>query len=731
MAALADSVITESIWLGRARLVGSTVLRAYSQLVFSRSPYVGAMLIAATLPVPRAFLGGLAGVLFAIATAFLLGFDRDAVFDGGYAVSALLLGLGVAQWFGLGPAGWALLVIFAPLSVLIGAALRSRFAAAQLPVLSLPFLGAFYLLLGLTGAAAVPYALQAFELPQLLPKILPPPVHLILSSVGALFFMPRADSGLLILAALSLHSRIATLLATLALGICLLLRIPAPFLNDEHLFHSLAYNAVFTAVSLGGVWFVPSLSSFVLAICGVILCFLFTAGSAGPLLRLGLPVLVVPFNLTLLMMLMAFRQRTHDKRPKSVDFAAGTPEQNLAYFRTRRARFQSPHAVRFLLPVRGAWTCTQGEDGPLTHRGIWRHAFDFEVMDEQGRTHGDGKSDFGLLQLSDYHAYRLPVLATAGGSVVKVVADIADNEIGTVNLERNWGNLIIIKHAPGLFSMVAHLAHESVKVVEGQVVKAGDMLGLCGNSGRSPTPHVHFQLQSGPQPGDATLPCRFADAVQLSSEPPQVVAALLPKTDELVRNLDPSLERAAFFELPYGAVWTLRQGDQVEHIHSDLDLYGQLFLRSREHGAVLYYGLDGVFFTAYDFIGASQSALHLLRAALARVPLEENGRLRWSDLLPARMFRGRLFGAVMDLAAPFLPQDSIEIEYHAERHSGVLVVCGESKVRDRSGKPILQTRAELRRGAFVMRLSVKSGGREMTLEQIDAAADREPALLSA
>lgn len=720
MAALADS----------ARVVGVAVLRAYASLLFSRSPYVGAILVFATAPVPRTFCGGLLGVLCALAAARLLGVDRDAIRDGSYGVSALLIGLGVAQWFGLSWHGITLLAVFAPLSVLIGAALRSRFAAAQLPVLSLPFLGAFYLLLGLAGTASIPFATAPRELPQVVAELLPAAPRLLLSSVGALFFLPRPDSGALILIALSLHSRIATLLATLALCMCLLLRAPLPLLFDEGVFHSLAYNAVFVAVALGGVWFVPSFSSFALALFGVVLCLLFTVGASGPLLRLGLPVLVIPFNATLIMILLAFRQRTHDRLPKSVDFASGTPEQNLAYFRTRRARFQSPHAVRFQLPVRGAWTCTQGEDGPLTHRGPWRHAFDFEVLDSDGNAHVEAQ-DGRELSPADYHAFRLPVLATAAGSVVKVVADVVDNPIGSVNLERNWGNFVILKHAPNLYSLVAHLAHGSIKVVEGQGVRAGDTLGLCGNSGRSPQPHVHFQLQSGPQPGDPTVPCLFADSVQLSSEPPQVVAALRPQAGERVRNLDPSVDRADFFSLPYGAVWALRIGDTVEHIASDLDLYGQLFLRSREHGAVLYYALDGSFFTAYDFIGAPASALHLLRAALSRVPLEESSQLRWRDLLPARMFRGRLHGALLDLAAPFLPRDSIEIEYHAERRGAVLVVSGASKRCDRRGRPILTTHAELLRGAFVRRLTVQTRDKQLTLEQIETTTTSEPGRIAA
>ena len=42
----------------------------------------------------------------------------------------------------------------------------------------------------------------------------------------------------------------------------------------------------------------------------------------------------------------ALRQRVHDLRPKSVDFLPGTPEENLAYFRTRVRRFEQLRELR-------------------------------------------------------------------------------------------------------------------------------------------------------------------------------------------------------------------------------------------------------------------------------------------------------------------------------------------------------------------------------------------------
>lgn len=718
--AAARSLRLRAAWLPR------TLLQAYASILFSRSIAVGALLVAASLVVPRAGCGALLAALWALTVTRWLGIDRDSLRDGSYAISPILLGLGIAQWFGLGRLGLSLLWVFVQVSVLWTAALRSLFSPLRLPILSLPFLLSFHLLLGLANAASLPYAEPSWVAAPELAVFARLPAVLLLSlrSIGALFFIPRADAGVLIVAALTWHSRIAALLVLLSLLIVSLLRGVLSPLSDEALFHSLSYNAAFCAVALGGVWFVPSPASFLLSALGVTLSTLLTVGLAAPLYRLGLPVLVLPFNVTVLGTLLALRQRAHDQQPKSVDFAAGTPEENLAYFRTRTARFRAPHPVRFALPVRGAWTCTQGVDGSLTHQGPWRHAFDFEVLEASG---GPVQSADLPTQLGDYRAYRLPVLATAAGTVVHIENGVPDNPIGTVNVQKNWGNHVVLQHGPALFSLVAHLQQGSLRVAVGQAVRVGETLGLCGNSGRSPEPHVHFQLQASPQLGSPTLPCQFSDCVTLpeaASEGERVVAAHSPLQGQRVRNLEPDGERAGFFVFPHGTRWIWRSDDTHETIESLIDLYGHLHFRSREHAASLFYSLDGLWFTAYDLTAPVESVLHLIRAALSRVPCDACESLRWTDLLPARLFRGRLWGAIVDVASPFFVHDSIEVEYQAARSGSGLWVRGQSLRRDRAGRPLIQTEAEVQRGVGLVALHVCVAGQKRSALR---ALDREEA----
>ena len=61
----------------------------------------------------------------------------------------------------------------------------------------------------------------------------------------------------------------------------------------------------------------------------------------------------------------------------------------------------------------------------------------------------------------------------------------------TAYQRRGYGHYVVIRHANGLETVYAHLPRKLVK--EDQNVKAGDPIGLGGNSGRSTGPHLHFE----------------------------------------------------------------------------------------------------------------------------------------------------------------------------------------------------------------------------------------------
>lgn len=57
---------------------------------------------------------------------------------------------------------------------------------------------------------------------------------------------------------------------------------------------------------------------------------------------------------------------------------------------------------------------------------------------------------------------------------------------------------------------MAHMQQGSVTVKPGERLAAGQVIGKLGNSGNSFGPHLHYQLQSGPQLFQGqSLPFRF------------------------------------------------------------------------------------------------------------------------------------------------------------------------------------------------------------------------------
>jgi LysM repeat protein len=80
---------------------------------------------------------------------------------------------------------------------------------------------------------------------------------------------------------------------------------------------------------------------------------------------------------------------------------------------------------------------------------------------------------------------------------------------GVVRVARyfgGYGRVVVVRHYNGLETLYAHL--HRFKVVPGQKVEAGDVVGLGGSSGRSSGSHLHFETRFK---GIAINPAHFID----------------------------------------------------------------------------------------------------------------------------------------------------------------------------------------------------------------------------
>jgi murein DD-endopeptidase MepM/ murein hydrolase activator NlpD len=97
-------------------------------------------------------------------------------------------------------------------------------------------------------------------------------------------------------------------------------------------------------------------------------------------------------------------------------------------------------------------------------------------------------SEFGFRRFRWHHGTDLKL--TTGDPVYSAF----DGIVRIRSFDRNgYGYYIVVRHKNGLETLYGHLSKFSVEI--GQEVKAGDIIGLGGSTGRSTGPHLHFEIR--------------------------------------------------------------------------------------------------------------------------------------------------------------------------------------------------------------------------------------------
>ncbi len=169
-----------------------------------------------------------------------------------------------------------------------------------------------------------------------------------------------------------------------------------------------------------------------------------------------------------------------------------------------------------------------------------RYAYDFCAVNEKGELYkNDGK------KREEWYGYGIPIYAPADGKVVSFWNEMADNEIGQVNLDEAQmkerplsaaGNYVILDHGNGEFSLLAHMKPGTVRVKTGNQVKQGQQLGEMGSSGDGDIPHLHYQMQKGADFSFEGLPVYFRDFVRANGSGSQQVKRGLIHDGEFIES---------------------------------------------------------------------------------------------------------------------------------------------------------------------------------------------------
>lgn len=137
---------------------------------------------------------------------------------------------------------------------------------------------------------------------------------------------------------------------------------------------------------------------------------------------------------------------------------------------------------------------------------------------------------------------------------------------GIVEIDKahyGYGLLVTVNHAHGITTYYGHLSKILVK--KGQTVKAGDVVGLGGQTGRATTAHLHFELRVNGKPVNSQQVFDFENNTFLCKaivpSKPKSTVTQKPSTD--VATANPSLQPAAAVAGNDSITHTIKKGDTL------------------------------------------------------------------------------------------------------------------------------------------------------------------------
>jgi urea transporter len=292
-------------------------LRGVGQVCFMNNPITGLAILVAMF-VGEVWLGfaGVLGLVVSTLAAIAIGMDRAAIRAGLFGFNGVLVGAGMSlflqpDWSGVVMV-W--IVVGAFLSTVLHAALANVFIGAwKVPPFTLAFnfmtllflVGALQYANGKVGGLVAPADAQvtAGSVSNTLRSAADAAssnnvegvLNAILRGISQLFFANSVVSGIIIVAGLAVCSRIAAIFALVGSTVGMLTGL-AVGASGVAIYNGLwGFNSFDAALAVGGVFFVLTLRSGVLAVACAVLAALLFGAIASLFTPWGLPALTLPF----------------------------------------------------------------------------------------------------------------------------------------------------------------------------------------------------------------------------------------------------------------------------------------------------------------------------------------------------------------------------------------------------------------------------------------------------
>jgi urea transporter len=586
-----------------------------------------------------------------------MGFDSSMLKNGIYSFNALLTGLALGTIFEPGLVFFALLFLASLFSLIISVVMGGWLGKYGLPFLSIPFIISFWMIhlpagqlanLGLSQrnifwmnemyAIGGKHLLGFFQTVESLP--INKMIIFYLRSLSSIFFQDNLLAGILIAIALVIGSRITFLLSLAGFFTAYLF---ARFVGADMVsfsFYNVGANYILVAIAVGGFYTIPGRSSFIWAVVLVPLTSLLILFLSKLLAPVQLPLFSLPFSLITIIFIYFLLLRVRPGKTVLTVIQHFSPEVNLYTYSNSLDRSSGTRYFPLRLPFWGEWTVNQGYNGQYTHKGEWSSALDFVLEGEDGQTWEHSPN-----QVGNYYCYNKPVVSPGDGEVAWLIDNVDDNEPGKVDTVNNWGNTIVIRHLNNLYSQVSHLKAGSFRVKKGDLVKQGDLLALCGNSGRSPQPHLHFQVQTNPAPGAKTTDYPLAYYLSKNDSGKNVLVSFsVPREGEVVSNISACGLLKSAFDFQPGMVlrfiYSVNDEDEMTaewEVMTDAWNYKYLYCAKTRSAA--WFINDGTMFSFTSFTGNKKSLLYYFYLSAYKVLLGYYPDIDLIDYLPLNIVR--------------------------------------------------------------------------------------------
>ena len=611
-------------------------IKPYSSILFLNNTVVGFILLLVTFINPSVGISGVVALVSTLLFAHFLNIREAYLSQGFYIYNSLLVGMGIGYLFMPSFISVVLIAISSSFTFLFSFMLNRLFSTYKIPILSLPFsiVTIFIYLASLKYSALLSTLVNNTIIYDIhLPLI----IGGFFKSLGTILFLPNHIAGIVMTLIILYFSRISFIMAIVGyyFGVWFHSFLIGSFTQALH--DPYAFNYILVSIALGGVFLLPTIRNFFIALIGVAISVVLTDAIVIFFNYYSLPVFTIPFNITVILFIFVLSMTYYKEFNYNIK---SSPEKSLSSYLSSIFRFGTL-TRKISLPFIGEWSVYQGFNGEWTHKGEYKYAYDFVKKVENKTYQNDG------LYAHDYYAFGQSIVSPVSGFVVLSRHDLVDNTIGTVDNINNWGNYIIIKSDLGFFVEISHIMQFSITHNIGDYIQVGDIIAKCGNSGYSPEPHIHIQVQAIGVLGGFTREFCFkeyylADELLFNSTPSkgEIIGAIVVNksiSSRLIFILEDILSYDVF-----------ERGEYIESVEFRVDMSSLgAFYFVDDKSNKLYFYTDEREFYFYNYIGG-ESHLKRLFTLIPRIPFITAQKIRYKDYLPINLIYSRFDTVIIE-----------------------------------------------------------------------------------